>query len=295
MDERVTPVRTRRRRLGIAGYATLFALVISALTLALTLFSYGHDLAYLESFGLTPEMLGRSPLDFLMRSYRPVVRFVELSSELWRIDTFRMWVTFMFSTVQLQTVIVALCLMVPVGVYLAGLRGATLKLRIVGIVKALKAKAWVVSVVNFLAVRSRRWGYFGWLGVPVAFLGGMSSLYLATGVVVSLLVVMVASIPALGVDGGYADAKALVLEARTCNRRLARIAPCVRIMKDGKAPIVGRLIDIGGGRAYLFRLDPKMNGEPATDGNPIISIPIDRSTIEIVGVLMPAPNAQATR
>lgn len=56
----------------VLSIGTWLTLIISLATLFLTLLGYGHDIAFLNSVGLRPEELQRTPLDFLLRNWRPL-------------------------------------------------------------------------------------------------------------------------------------------------------------------------------------------------------------------------------
>lgn len=57
--------------------AVFSASVITLISLWLIWISYGYDLAYLREFGLSPDQLGRSPSDYLIRSYRPFLELLD--------------------------------------------------------------------------------------------------------------------------------------------------------------------------------------------------------------------------
>ena len=52
------------------------------LTIVLTLIGYGYDLAYLEAFGLRPQMLEHGPLDFLLRATYGLLPLIDKSTAL---------------------------------------------------------------------------------------------------------------------------------------------------------------------------------------------------------------------
>ena len=69
------PKRKRRQRTSPASpiitWPTL-GVALTGMTIILTLLGYGADFGYLEQFQLAPEDLQRTPLDFLLRSYRAI-------------------------------------------------------------------------------------------------------------------------------------------------------------------------------------------------------------------------------
>jgi hypothetical protein len=58
--------RRSAKRWTVNNIATSIAVGLSVITLFLTLLGYGHELGFLEKFGLRPEDLQYAPLDFLM-------------------------------------------------------------------------------------------------------------------------------------------------------------------------------------------------------------------------------------
>lgn len=94
----MTFIETRRRRrssksLTTVSIATLLALLVTTSTLCLTLLGYGHDLAYLDAVGLRPEQLQRTPLDFLLRSWQPVVHLLTQVNKLNQLEFHRLFWT----------------------------------------------------------------------------------------------------------------------------------------------------------------------------------------------------------
>ncbi|TVO67609.1 hypothetical protein [Denitromonas ohlonensis] len=272
-------------RLGVAGWATSFALLISVLTLALTLIGYGYDLAYLEPFGLSPEMVGRSPLDFLMRSYRPLMHWTEPMARIWNLGTFLSWLESWLSSQTVQLLMAALGITLTIAIYLTQAWRPIIRPTLGQMTTALRAHHYIAPALRVFRRltprRSRLLGYFGWLAVPLGFVSAASAVYLIMSLVLSLLFVMVVYIPSLGVSSGSADAKIQVITAQTCDLRQARVAPCVRIRDENGAGenVQGRLIDISGGRAYLFVANT------GSDGRQFVSVPLDHKTVELVATL----------
>ena len=156
--------------------AAWLALIVTAATLCLTLLGYGHDLAYLDAVGLRPEELQRTPLDFLLRSWRPLVDCLSNVNKFNELEFHRMfWTAMWWKTwwlllcLPLLTGLIACCvtykpwrwLRIPRWLYWPNC------LKRVPLYLQSQRQKVITRWPQWQASPLRRWGYVGWLVWPV--------------------------------------------------------------------------------------------------------------------------------
>lgn len=252
-------------------------------TVILTLIGYGYDLAYLESFGLSPQTLDHGPLDFLLRSTYGLLRLID------KLNTLKDWLTTAEGVNQIwqgtewmryigAAVALALLLLAIALKELAG--NAPFESSF--LMRSIERSHRVLALAIRTAASIRRdWRFLlgsaavGWACPPViAYLLG-AILWIAG----SLVLVALTAAPLAGFAAGKAYAHEGVIEPTHCRqtsgdgRKAKDGALCVRVLKDGKELARGRLIDQKNNRAWLFRKQPWA----------VSAIPLDGAVIEYTG------------
>lgn len=264
--------------------ATWLALILSVTTLGLTLLGYGHDLAYLQRLGLRPEELQRTPLDFLLRSWQPVIYLLAKSEKFWTLEVqLTLWQKFWWDFCFLILSFPLLSALVAWGVTVKPWLWSR-PIWMHPIHKLLKnggAKLESHWTTNWRPVPTRRWAYIGWLIGPIFFIG-LAVLLAGTWFIFSLSVLTVITIPFAGIASGEARAQQEVLNPIGCVGQIhkagqdsKRQARCVRVLRDERELTSGYLIDYGAGRLYLYQPCVKK----------IVSISLERTVIEQVDKL----------
>jgi hypothetical protein len=263
----------------IPGWPALLS-VLPVLTIVLTLIGYGYDLAYLEAFGLKPQMLEHGPLDFLLRATYGLLPLIDKSTALkellsttegltriWR-DT--EWMRYVGAAVAL-----ALLLLAIAAKEFAGTAPFKSRFLMRAVDSAHRLKTQGTRTVGGV---SKAWRFvigsttLGWLAPPV-----MSYLLLATlWFMGSLVLLALTAAPIVGIAAGKAHARKLVIEPAHCSQRSGTGeitkdgAPCVSVLKDGKELARGRLIDQTSSRIWLLRKQPWA----------VVAIPLEGAVIE---------------
>lgn len=283
-----TPRRHRRTPATISSpgsIAAWLALLVTVATLCLTLLGYGHDLAYLDAVGLRPEELQRSPLDFLMRSWRPLVHWLAIVNQFNGLEFHQaFWTTMWRKTwwllllLPLLTAFLAYCVankpwrQFPMPGWLDWPK----YLKRVPVYLQSQHTKFIARWSKWHTDPLRRWGYAGWLVWPVCIGVTVFSLVFIY-FVVGFGTLVVAFIPLKGMASGTAAAQQEVLSPIGCvghtlkpTDDTQRQARCVRIKRDGHELARGYLVDYGAGRVFLY--------QPCT-GQPI-SLSLDGASIE---------------
>lgn len=263
----------------IPGWPALLS-VLPVLTIILTLIGYGYDLAYLEAFGLRPQMLEHGPLDFLLRATYGLLPLIDKSTalkellstteglaRLWR-DT--EWMRYVGAAVALAMLLLAIA-----AKELAGPEPFKSRFLVRSVASAHRLKTQVTRTFGGV---SRAWRFvigsatLGWLAPPVmTYLIGAILWFVG-----SLVLLALTAAPIVGIAAGHAHARELVIEPAHCIQRSETGlttrdgAPCVSVLKDGKELARGRLIDQTSTRIWLLRKQPWA----------VVAIPLDGAVVE---------------
>lgn len=257
--------------------ATLVALGLSLATLCLTLMGYGYEMGYLNEFGLTPEALQRTPTDFLLRAYLPLVGAFEGVMGIWTREAFLRALLQVGDFFMHAWVMVPLCVAVPIYVYWRANRDATLMPLLRKL--ACSRPMWRIGTVvrRWTPGRPRLLGWFGWTGAPALLLGAATLLYVGTGAVVWATTFVLVVIPASASTQGREAAIRNVKQARGCDTRVKlEHAPCVRVLQGDVELARGRLITRSAERVLLFPLDA------ASDERRYIDVSLSRARLEVI-------------
>jgi hypothetical protein len=295
--------------------AQRLGLLITALTICLSLLGYGFEWAYLLALGITPESLGLTPIDYLLRSWYPVLYILDRTSRLLTIDSLaNMWAFVIFGKHLIWLLVVLPCLTAFGAFFYVLMKPKQTRKQVVRSIKIASPYVAIMglssvrhsAVMNILSkmlnavvvliqiigrILERLWAGM----TPTrwwAYSGSLSALLIAALCVPILYVVFlfmfggpsvgVALLPLLGAQIGLERADRSVLNAQGCEQPGKHqaldwrdIATCVRVLKDGKELDSGYFVDQGGGQFYVFR--PCIN-QP-------ISFARSTITIEHIGVL----------
>lgn len=263
----------------IPGWPALLS-VLPVLTIILTLIGYGYDLAYLEAFGLRPQMLEHGPLDFLLRATYGLLPLIDKSTALKELLSTteglnKLWGDTEWMRYVGAAVALALLLLAIAAKELAG--PAPFKSRFLerGVESANRLKTQVTRTFGGV---SRAWRFvigsatLGWLAPPVmAYLLGAILWFVG-----SLVLLALTAAPIVGIAAGKAHAHKLVIGPIHCSQRsdtgetTKDGAPCVSVLKDGKELARGRLIDQTSTRIWLLRKQPWA----------VVAIPLEGAVIE---------------
>ncbi len=275
----------------VTSIATWLTLVLTVFTLNLTLLGYGYDLAYLDTIGLAPEDLQRTPLDFLLRSWRPFITIIDNVGKFWTFDyQLTLWDKFFQENALILAVI---------------------SLATAALAYVLQQKRKLVQLINFVVISSENFIHrrfpklrqglqyiaarqtslkeflkkdkntrlFGYSGsfISLAFI-----VFYQIGMVLAWFVLvigalLIAFVPFLGAASGTKRAKNEVLDpvgcatlAKPSGVDVSRLANCVRVLRDGKEVASGYQIDFSATRIFIF--------QPCV--NRIVSFPLANSTVE---------------
>jgi hypothetical protein len=272
------------------------ALIVSIATLCLTLLGYGNDLAYLDATGFRTEELQRTPVDFLLRSWRPLTEFLGPLNEALTLDYQRkFWVGLLWKSWWILLSLPVASALVASLAHYRPWRHINLDLwksvpRVVRVKTALepgfgKLKRWQ-------SYRLRRWGMVGWLGGPIIF-GIVAIGFVLLHFMASLVIIAIAGLPARGAISGKERAQQQVLAPLGCigsksvlGQDPERQARCVRVFRDGHELARGYVVDFGAGRVFLY--------QPCTRSS--TSVSLERTVIEQVDSLefaAPGKNCRA--
>lgn len=244
----------------VAEFAKWSALLVTVSTLFLTLLGYGHDVVYLEQFGLRAEELQHAPLDFLLRAWHPIAfaidRFTKSNFFSWEANLLR---DFLDRHWQL---LLAAALVWPLFVYEH--RGNLAK-RAWHTISATDTYRKVCASFAKLRIHLVAWLLVPALLALILFGGAVAYAVFGVGMV------WFAGVPALGANSGETRANEEVLKASGCVSSSSKEgARCVRVIRDDKELARGYLIDYGGGRVYLYRPCDKR----------VVALSLERSAVE---------------
>jgi hypothetical protein len=245
------------------------ALPLTLVTLLLTLLGYGYDFGYLEAFGLRPEELQRTPLDFLLRSYKGLLVWVGLADKVWTWDY--QWELFQSKVLRISELVLGLTAFAAVFWYLLVAWHSDF-----GPVARLKAFWTRMGPDNApRPVLLRAIGY----GLPAIVL----ALCCIAPLIISLavwfagqVVFLVAAIVPVGpAEQAKKNAFVQVVDPQRCAMVNAAGtagtgARCVRVVKSGCEVERGRYIEQSATRVWLLKKSPWL----------VLSVPLDGAVME---------------
>jgi len=258
-------VKKRGRLSGIAGVAATTAFALSLITLALSLAGYGYELAYLNEFGLSPEELQRTPLDFLLRAYISIVHALPGFHSFWTLESFYAYMGRLIGAFFDGWLILALCLLVPISVFIKCHWRESMKPALEEL--AYSPVVWHTRrlIVSLLPKRSSVLGLLGWTLVP----GGLgliaTALYIAVGVFLTIALLILAIVPVSSMKIGQKNAIENVKAVSGCVDLKIEQAPCVRVLQNDTEIARGRLIARSGERVFLFPIGAKSSDRAYLD------------------------------
>lgn len=266
--------------------ATIIALALTLTTASLTLLGYGHDFAFLEvAAGMHPEDLHRTPLDFLLLGWRPVLHALEglnrflswdvqlrIAAGLWqRAGSFLLLVASLWTITAMLLAffdrprrrVLAAAFLRP-----KTPRAAWRKVRR----WARYAGACMQGAVTWLwSVRSV---FVGWLAIP-GFFALMFLLLWGLWFITALAAILIAGVPIVGASSGTARAHAEVTGDVLCrwppdgNYRGAR---CVSIMQSQLEVARGRVVGEVDKRALLYDPCSRSTSWIPTEGRTVTTL-----------------------
>lgn len=263
----------------IPGWPALLS-VLPVLTIILTLIGYGYDLAYLEAFGLSPQMLEHGPLDFLLRATYGLLPLIDKSTALKEMlstaeGLARLWGDTEWMRYVGAAVALALLLLAFTATELADTEPFKSRFLMRTVRSAHRLKTQVTRTFGGV---SRAWRFviaaatLGWLAPSLmTYLIGAILWFVG-----SLVLLALTAAPIVGLAAGRAHAHKFVIEPTHCSQRSEEGAtkkdgaPCVSVLKDGKELARGRLIDQTSTRIWLLRKQPWA----------VVAIPLEGAVIE---------------
>jgi hypothetical protein len=273
--------------------ATWLTLALTIATLNLTLLGYGYDSAYVDALGLNPEDLQRTPVDFLMRSWRPFMTLIDGLTKFWTLESqLRLWDRFLQDNASLLEVISVLTAVLAYCVQrLGSVRKAIGQAAYYSKNFVHRKCPWLVRGVRFVVNKgaavlarlkqdrnNRLFGYSGSiisLAIIAIFQVAMATMWFV--LVVGAL--LIAYVPFLGSSTGMTRAKNEVLDPVSCAKHVNpkeidknRLANCVKVLRDGRELASGYQVDFSASRVFLF--------QPCV--NSIVSFPLATTTVEHV-------------
>lgn len=246
----------------VIGIAAWLALMVTLTTLVLTLLGYGHDIAYLEAAGLRPEELQRTPLDFLLRSWHPLVHGLNNVVKVTTLEFhLRLWTRLVFDGLWFLLLLPVCSAFFAWCVFAKPWRqpGWRWLQRLPQALRSGRSHIGMHWHQHWAPIPTRKWGYVGWLIWPV-YLGGAALLLGFIWLVISFSVVGLAIIPLMGISSGQLRAQQEVLAPVSCAGQKLNVgqdpahqARCVQVSRDGVELARGYLIDYGAGRLFLYQ------------------------------------------
>ncbi|BBP00021.1 hypothetical protein SFSGTM_07290 [Sulfuriferula nivalis] len=254
--------------------------ILTIPTLFLTLLGYGHELTFLDQFGLHPEDLQSTPLDFLMRSWRPLSYVLINFNKIFTVDNFWKWLA--SSWITMFWILWSLPLISAIGAWLytnKKKRYVQAPIQLIQGTRNIFTTHWQQYWHNAPA---RGWGYAGWLGFPL-FLISIAGTWLTFYLGVAFLILSIAYIPMWGFASGKEQAEKEVLSSSAClklplvknSQDADRQARCLLVMQNNKELARGYLIEYSADRVFLYRPCDKHQ----------ISVPLRNAVVEQVNTL----------
>ncbi|UCV03324.1 hypothetical protein [Dechloromonas denitrificans] len=280
-----SPAAPKNEWLSVTKLATVMAMLVSAYSLGLTLLGYGYDLFYLDKFGLYPELLQRTPLDYLVRSYRPVLQITIDLTKYLGIEQMIDFVRQAFFNPTFRYLALGAGVFVSILVWFSiawpGRHSTTVWKKAVQIFHSSIFVIVQSRLTDYLLLmrakltRLRVIGWIGWLVPPIGLGVGLCVLYCVLSFVFACTIFLLIVGPYIGSKQGSIDADA-ILNRKGCLEETARQGNCIRVIKDDCELVRGKLIDIGGNRIFLRPID-----SAATDKS-YIAVPLDRNSFESI-------------
>ena len=243
------------------------ALPLTVISLVLTLLSYGYVLGLLDAFHAAPEQLQLSALDYLQRSYRPLLVGLQIVSEKASFTALWNWVEDLWW--RTWPIPFALSAIFVVMIYLAAndLSMSERAQRLAGL-----AATWNRFV------RARLLAF----SMPMLTIGTALLMFAAIGVGIWVsfapFLALVFLIPAMSISSGLTAARANILQPAGCSSPAISIknvsggARCIRVLRDGKEVARGRYVEQGPNRVLLYR----------KSSDTLLSVPLEASILEDV-------------
>ena len=272
-------------------WLTIAASSLTSLTVGLTLLGYGFDYGYLDAFGLRPQELQRTPLEFLMRSDQPMLLFIQFANEIQNKFLDQPWIPIWWETWMFVLSTAALASGIA---YLWGTRGRRALKRAAQVIGE---NTWVQHAVKSPRLarirastdtRDRLLGY----GLPVVWASVVMAVFhlllALEWAICFLVIVLVIALPVSPVKGAREMALREVIRPLGCRplreRGLAEQvrARCVRIVRDGCEVARGRYIEQSANRVWLFSKAPWR----------VMSVPLDQSVMEDTPSETPSAHAR---
>ena len=254
------------------------ALPLTVVTLLLTLLGYGYDFGYLEAFGLRPEDLQRTPLDFLLRSYKGLLVWVAMSDQVWTWDY--QWDFFQSKVLRVSAPVLTLAASVSVAWYL---------------LIAWHAESGPVSRVKTYWTRMRLeslsrpvWLRAVGYGMPTMLLVLCCIAPFVISLVIWLagqMIFLAAAIVPVGpAEQAKRNAFSQVVDPRQCSSvnaagHATTGAKCIRVVKSGCEVQRGRYIEQSATRVWLLKKNPWS----------VVSVPLDGAVMESIADERPDP------
>lgn len=272
---------------------------LTALTVLLTLLGYGADFGYLDQFQLSPEELQRTPLDFLLRSYRAVFDLLDYANDV------RGKLTWALMPVWLYKIrwVLGICCAVfgSAALWFVIQRNRYAKGGAPSLSKSPEHNR-LLRLRRRCSVRCERLVQGVWF-VPtstiVATVGVFAAIPYVLGALLllftALFLTRVAVVPTLPVSA--AAARKHVIDPRSCRLLVGRSSPevegarCVRIVRFGCELGRGRYIDQSASRVWLLNEPPPT--VPFRQTLKVFSLPTDGNVVEEVDSELSVAESQA--
>jgi hypothetical protein len=259
----------RRKRRASSGFnwttlATIVGLWVTLTTATLTLLSYGHDFAFLEAtVALHPEDVRRTPLDLLLRGWRPVLAGLKGLSGFVSVDTQLKLISTLWQRAGMLLVGFATTWMFVVAV----LRRPRRRAIAAAVLRRQHGRsAWrrMRQVVRPIFSRARdaakwlwssRLVFAGWLAIP-GFFALLLTLAWGLWFVAAIWAILVVGAPVIGAASGQARAVAEVTGDVLCrwpSDGTYAGASCVAVVDNNREVARGRIIDFGEKRLLLYQ------------------------------------------
>lgn len=271
-------------------FFTVFVPVtIGFMTLGLSLMGYGRDAGYLGEFGLTPEQLQRTPLDFLLRGHFGILGLIKFDMSYSQALFSREWLMNQWWSAQPTVLFFSI---VAVATLAIAHRFPPIDRRQLELHNP--RRPWwghrVLCNLRSNESRDRRFRislYSAPFVVAIVIPAILLSLAFLIHFIVDVLIVLNVLLPAGPADMGQHDAHTEVIDPTECRliQSSAHGAHCIRVIRNGCEIARGRYIDQTQNRVWLYH----------KQGRNTSSAPLDGSVVEDVAIEDPQPIAQGCR
>ena len=272
-------------------FATWVTVVATVSTSFLTLLGYGHEIIYLEKFGLYPEDLQFSPLDFLMHSWRPVSFFFNINLDVAANNFAKLFISswwdnwLLWLLLPIVSAFIACCY-----------HYRQQNLIQIPIQKINLARKWITQSRWWQAIIRRirsftgttyKIGILGWFGFPI-FIGVKIVMLLISVFLLYAIFLSITLFPLLGVPSGADRANKEVLNPKSCygstpthNGDLQ--ARCLRVSRFENDKDNGKVIELARGYLIEYSADRVFLYQPCDKH--VISVPLRNAVVEQVNTL----------